>query len=133
MQPDEYVRFIREDGDSLADAAEGAMGSPVAWCPGWTGRDVVAHTGRVHRLIADRVRRGSRGEDDVERPDVPRGDDVLPWYREGLDQLVDVLLRSVLRAEREHQCEDEQADGVSDDVVSQQRGGNDARPGSVAQ
>jgi uncharacterized protein (TIGR03083 family) len=51
----------------------------------------VAHTGRVHRLIADRVRRGSRGEDDVDRPEVPEGDALLPWYREGLDELVEVL------------------------------------------
>jgi hypothetical protein len=40
---------------------------------------------------------------------------------------VDFLLQFVLRAEREHQCENEEANGVSDDVVSQQRGGNDAR------
>jgi uncharacterized protein (TIGR03083 family) len=88
---DDYVRSIRADGDALAHAAEGAMSNPVPWCPGWTGHDVVAHTGRVHRLIGDRVRRGSRGEDDVERPVVPEGDAVLPWYRDGLDQLVEVL------------------------------------------
>jgi uncharacterized protein (TIGR03083 family) len=88
---DDYVRFIRADGQVLADAAERAMASPVPSCPGWTGYDVVAHTGKVHRLIGDRVRRGSRGEDDVERPVVPEGDAVLPWYREGLGMLVDVL------------------------------------------
>jgi uncharacterized protein (TIGR03083 family) len=91
MDRDDYVRCIRADGDALANAAQGAMAGPVPWCPGWTGHDVVAHTGRVHRLIADRVRRGSRGEDDVERPVVPDGDAVLAWYREGLDELVEVL------------------------------------------
>jgi uncharacterized protein (TIGR03083 family) len=91
MDRDDYVRSIRANGDVLADAAARAMTDPVPWCPGWTGDDVVAHTGRVHRLIADRVRRGSVGEDDVERPVVPEGDGVLPWYREGLDQLVEVL------------------------------------------
>jgi uncharacterized protein (TIGR03083 family) len=88
---EDYVRSIRTDGDALVDAAGRAMGRPVPSCPGWTGYDVVAHTGKVHRLIGDRVRRGSRGEDDVERPVVPEGDAVLPWYREGLDQLVEVL------------------------------------------
>jgi uncharacterized protein (TIGR03083 family) len=88
---DDFVRSIRADGDALATAAEGAMASPVPPCPGWTGYDVVAHTGKVHRLIGDRVRRGSRGEDDVERPVAPEGGAVLPWYREGLDMLVDVL------------------------------------------
>jgi uncharacterized protein (TIGR03083 family) len=91
VERDDYVRSIRADGDGLVDAAERAMSNPVPSCPGWTGYDVVAHTGRVHRLIADRVRRGSRGEDDVERPVVPENDDVLAWYREGLDQLVEVL------------------------------------------
>jgi uncharacterized protein (TIGR03083 family) len=72
-------------------AAETAMDRPVPSCPGWVGRDVVAHTGTVHRLIGDRVKRGSKGQDDVERPVVPDGDGVLAWYREGLDDLLATL------------------------------------------
>jgi uncharacterized protein (TIGR03083 family) len=75
----------------LVDAAETSMNRPVPSCPDWVGRDVVAHTGNVHRLIGDRVKRGSRGEDDVERPVVPEGDAVLDWYREGLDGLIATL------------------------------------------
>ena len=43
------------------------------------------------------------------------------------DQLVDILLDPVLRTQREHQCECEQADGVFDDVVSQQRRSDNSR------
>jgi uncharacterized protein (TIGR03083 family) len=82
---------LRADGDALVDAAETSMDRPVPSCPGWLGRDVVAHTGTVHRLIGDRVRRGSRGQDDVERPVVPDGDAVLGWYREGLNDLLATL------------------------------------------
>jgi uncharacterized protein (TIGR03083 family) len=91
MDVELYLTALRADGDALADAAEGAMGRPVPSCPGWVARDVVGHTGMVHRLIGDRVRRGSTGQDDVDRPVVPRDDSVLAWYREGLDQLVEIL------------------------------------------
>jgi uncharacterized protein (TIGR03083 family) len=78
----------------LVDAAETSMDRPVPSCPGWVGRDVVAHTGNVHRLIGDRVRRGSRDQDDVERPVIPEGDAVLDWYREGLDNLIATLSKA---------------------------------------
>jgi uncharacterized protein (TIGR03083 family) len=88
---DAYLNNLRADGDALADAAETAMDRPVPSCPGWVGRDVVAHTGKVHRLIGDRVRRGSTSQDDVEQPVIPEGDAVLGWYREGLDELLATL------------------------------------------
>ena len=91
MELEGYLTSLRADGDALVQAAAGVMDRPVPSCPGWVGRDVVAHTGRVHRLIGDRVRRGSRGEDDVERPVVPDGDAVVGWYRDGLDELLAVL------------------------------------------
>jgi uncharacterized protein (TIGR03083 family) len=75
----------------LVDAAETSMDRPVPSCPGWVGRDVVAHTGNVHRLIGDRVARGSTGPDDVERPVVPDGNAVLGWYRAGLNDLLATL------------------------------------------
>ena len=40
------------------------------------------------------------------------------------DQLVNILDHLVLRAEREHQRKNEDTNGVFDDVVSQQRGGD---------
>jgi uncharacterized protein (TIGR03083 family) len=70
------------------------MDRPVPSCPGWVGRDVVAHTGTVHRLIGDRLKRGSKGQDDVERPVVPDDDGVLAWYREGLEDLLATLAKA---------------------------------------
>ena len=96
MDLDTYLAHLRTDGDALADAAATAMDRPVPSCPGWVGRDVVAHTGNVHRLIGDRVARGSTGPDDVERPVVPEGAAVLDWYREGLDGLIATLGEAAL-------------------------------------
>ena len=47
--------------------------------------------------------------------------------RQEHDQLVDILLHSVLGAQREHQREYEERDAVSDDVVAQQRRRDDPR------
>ena len=43
------------------------------------------------------------------------------------DQLMHILFHLVLRTKGEYQGEDEQTNGVFDDVIPQQRGGDDAR------
>jgi uncharacterized protein (TIGR03083 family) len=87
----DFLAALQQDGVTLADAAERAFDRPVPSCPGWVGRDVVAHTGEVHRRMGDRVRRGATRRDDVLHPDVPDGEAVLPWYREGLAELIQIL------------------------------------------
>ena len=93
MTPDEYVAVIGRDGRALADAAEAAgMDATVAACPGWTVASLVAHVGEVHdfwrRIAAEQL-------DDPEKMQraVPEleGDELLAWYRAGVDQLVSVL------------------------------------------
>ena len=55
----------RADGERLVEAAAGHLDAPAAWCPGWVGRDVVSHTGFVHRritsIVAERLDRAPRG------------------------------------------------------------------------
>jgi len=76
----------------MAAAVSGAdPASAVPSCPGWTVAHVVDHTGKVHRHVADRVRRGSTTAEDVVRVTAPEGDAVVPWFEEGLAALVDVL------------------------------------------
>src|ERR1700752_1604641 len=45
-----YIGALRGEGELLAAAAERAgMGAPVPSCPGWAVRDLLKHTGYVHR------------------------------------------------------------------------------------
>jgi len=91
METAEYLDAVEANGRLLAAGAEGWLDVPVPCCPGWMVEDVVRHTGKVHRHITDRVRRGSTSEDDVTRVKAPRGEDVLPWFREGVADMLGVL------------------------------------------
>ena len=91
METAEYLAAVGANGGSLAAGAEGSLDLDVPCCPGWTVEDVVRHTGKVHRHITDRVRRGSTSEDDVERVKAPRGAEAVAWFREGVADLLDVL------------------------------------------
>jgi len=86
----QYLDHIRSDGDQLAEAATGHLDDPIPWCPDWVGRDVVAHTGVVHRhklaIVAGSL------QENIEPEPAPTGDDaLLPWFREGLNDLLSVL------------------------------------------
>jgi uncharacterized protein (TIGR03083 family) len=83
---DAHVRAVADRGAVLATAARAAgLDAPVPTCPSWDVRALVAHQGGVHRWAAANL----RGEKDPAKPAAP--DDVLPWYAEGLDALVDTL------------------------------------------
>lgn len=86
-----YLDHVRADGERLVEASAGHLDAPAPWCPGWVGRDVVSHTGFVHRRIASIV-----GERRTERPEAgeqvtPPDGALLAWFREGLDQLLLLL------------------------------------------
>jgi len=87
----DYLAAVRADGERLAAAAAGHLDDPVPWCPGWVGRDVVAHTGSVHHritaIVADRLTERPHLE---ERP-APGDADLISRYRQGLDELLDTL------------------------------------------
>ena len=89
MDFSEYLAAVRSEGEALAQSAAEGLEPDVPCCPGWTVRDVVAHTGAVHRQKEQIVRERwvDRGP---EFPVAPH-DGLLDWYREGLDQLVATL------------------------------------------
>ncbi|MFI2368131.1 maleylpyruvate isomerase family mycothiol-dependent enzyme [Streptomyces sp. NPDC018833] len=76
----------------LASAAEAAgPAAPVPTCPGWQVRDLLRHTGTVHRWATAFVTDGYTSyRPDAGEPDLD-GDDLLAWFREGHGLLVAAL------------------------------------------
>ncbi len=92
-----YIGALRREGDLLAAAAERAgMGAAVPSCPGWAVRDLLKHTGYVHRWATDIVTRAlarpSGAASEAEILSQGPGDAGLPgWFREGHAALVRAL------------------------------------------
>lgn len=86
IDPGTYARSVGDDVDALL-AAVTDLEAPVPTCPGWTVRDLVRHTGKVHRWATGCLQ--SPPDEPVGRPRGPAaGVDPLAWFREGADALV---------------------------------------------
>jgi len=87
----EHIEALRAQGDLLASAAErGDFDAPLPYCSDWKLRDVVQHTGEVHRWATDVVANARTGDVDSD-PTYPSDDKLLAWFREGHAALVDAL------------------------------------------
>ncbi|KUL38157.1 hypothetical protein ADL22_18760 [Streptomyces sp. NRRL F-4489] len=89
MEITEFVETLRLDGGLLADAAEEAgPEAPIPACPEWRMRDLVLHTGRVHRWATGFVT--DPRDQPYPLPEAPElaDDELAPWLREGHHQLV---------------------------------------------
>jgi uncharacterized protein (TIGR03083 family) len=95
MRIEEYLAVLAEDGAQLADKAQNSLDAPTPTCPGWRTRDVVAHTGGVHRWAASIVAAGREGPYPQDQEDAffPEIDDeaLVGWFREGHQALVATL------------------------------------------
>ncbi|GGX02463.1 hypothetical protein GCM10010297_25340 [Streptomyces malachitofuscus] len=87
-----FVDILEEEGRLLAAASEEAgTTASVPACPGWEIRDLLRHTGVVHRWAAAFVADGHlapRPMDD--HPDLD-GAELVAWYRAAHRRLVDTL------------------------------------------
>ncbi|MBB3035784.1 maleylpyruvate isomerase family mycothiol-dependent enzyme [Hoyosella altamirensis] len=95
MHPDEYRAAIVREGELMAAQPSDSLDVPVPTCPGWNLERLVGHLGRVHRWAAAYLADGTEaaaGVSSGNRP--PRGADVLPWYKESLEILIDELSRT---------------------------------------
>ncbi|MCX4689274.1 maleylpyruvate isomerase family mycothiol-dependent enzyme [Kitasatospora purpeofusca] len=98
MEITAHIDALRHEGGLFADAAARTeLDAPVPTCPEWRLRDLVLHTGHVHRWATAHLRDGRPAPMDeasqqaiwAERPD----DAVLvDWFRAGHGALVDTLL-----------------------------------------
>ncbi|WP_441248739.1 maleylpyruvate isomerase family mycothiol-dependent enzyme [Kitasatospora sp. McL0602] len=91
MEIIEHIDALRREGALLADAiAATDPDAPVPTCPDWRLRDLVQHTGQVHRWATSYVAEGHRQPVAPDsRP--PADADLLDWFREGHDGLVAAL------------------------------------------
>jgi uncharacterized protein (TIGR03083 family) len=92
METAEYVEILDREGRALVVAAEAAgPDAKVPTCPEWQVRDLLRHTGMVHRWAAAFVTEGyTTWHPDGGRPDLD-GAELLTWFREGHLHLVGSL------------------------------------------
>lgn len=77
MSPDEYLDALETGMAAITATPIRHLDAPTPSCPGWTVRDVVAHTGAVHRVVAGTV---AGRPVPFSETDAPAGAAVLDWY-----------------------------------------------------
>ena len=97
MEIAEHIDALRRQGESLAGAAERAgLGAAVPPCAPWQVKDLLRHTGYVHRWAARHITEcPDQVIDGPSEEEILRGgtDDagLLAWFRAGHAALVDTL------------------------------------------
>ncbi|HEX6525534.1 MAG TPA: maleylpyruvate isomerase family mycothiol-dependent enzyme [Streptosporangiaceae bacterium] len=97
MEIAEHIAALRQHGESLAAAADRAgLGAPVPACAPWLVKDLLRHTGYVHRWAARHItecpERVLDGPPEAEILDGGAPDDeLLAWFRAGHAALVETL------------------------------------------
>ncbi|MBV7696319.1 maleylpyruvate isomerase family mycothiol-dependent enzyme [Streptomyces sp. TRM70350] len=92
METADFISTLDREGRLLATAAaEAGTDAKVPTCPDWQVRDLLRHTGMVHRWATGFVAEARTSyQPGGELPDLD-GEDLLTWYREGHRRLVDTL------------------------------------------
>ena len=89
--------MLRRQGDLLADAAERAgLDAAVPPCPPWQVRDLLRHTGYIHRWAARHItERPGQVIDGPPEAEILRGgtadSELLAWFRAGCAALAETL------------------------------------------
>ena len=97
MEIAEHIAALRRQGDLLADAAERAgLDAAVPPCPPWLVRDLLRHTGYIHRWAARHItERPGQVLDGPPEAEILRGgaadSELLAWFRAGYAALTETL------------------------------------------
>src|SRR6516164_212490 len=97
MEITEHIDALRCQGDLLADAATRAgLDASVPTCPSWQVKDLLRHTGYIHRWAARHITECPDAVlDGPPEEDILRGGaadpDLLAWFRAGHAALVETL------------------------------------------
>ncbi|WP_156724606.1 maleylpyruvate isomerase family mycothiol-dependent enzyme [Streptomyces apocyni] len=85
----QYIRVLEKEGQLLASNAELAgPDATVSTCPGWQVRDLLRHTGMVHRWATAFVVEGHRSYHPDGGEPALDGAELLDWFRAGHARLV---------------------------------------------
>ncbi|ULR48683.1 maleylpyruvate isomerase family mycothiol-dependent enzyme [Streptomyces deccanensis] len=93
METAEHITALDEEGRLLATAARKAgTDAEVPTCPSWRVRDLLRHTGAVHRWATAFVAEGHPSpRPPADAPEDLDGDALLTWFEDGHRRLVDTL------------------------------------------
>jgi uncharacterized protein (TIGR03083 family) len=97
MEIAEHIDALRCQGDLLADAAaRSGLDAPIPPCPSWQVKDLLRHTGYIHRWAARHITEcPDTVLDGPQEADILRGGaadpDLLAWFRAGHAALVETL------------------------------------------
>ena len=97
MEIAEHLDALRREGELMASAAaEAGLAAAVPSCPSWQVKDLLRHTGYVHRWAARHITEGPGDVlDGPTEAEILRGgaadEDLLDWFRAGHAALVETL------------------------------------------
>ncbi|WP_030953390.1 maleylpyruvate isomerase family mycothiol-dependent enzyme [Streptomyces sp. NRRL S-481] len=92
METAEFLEALETEGRLLAEAAEQAgTDAKVPTCPGWQVRDLLRHTGAVHRWAAAYVAERLTERRPLTEPTGLDGAELVAWYRDSHRRLVGTL------------------------------------------
>ncbi|MFJ6388093.1 maleylpyruvate isomerase family mycothiol-dependent enzyme [Streptomyces sp. NPDC091972] len=92
METAEFIRILDHEGQLLASAAEQAgTDAKVPTCPRWQVRDLLRHTGTVHRWATAFVAEEEPDFRPMGEEPALDGAELLTWFRTGHRLLVDTL------------------------------------------
>lgn len=86
-----YIPSIERDAAAMISiAVDTRLDTPVPSCPGWTLEDLIVHTGVVHRHKTE-ILRGDWRTESPPSPGGPEGADLVEWFEDGLEDMIDVM------------------------------------------
>jgi uncharacterized protein (TIGR03083 family) len=90
MERDDYLAHLAQDGGRMADLARGDLDVQVPTCPEWTLKDLIEHTGQVHRWQTEacRVDAGQFPDPTTLQPAPADGQSLADWFQEGVEGAV---------------------------------------------
>jgi uncharacterized protein (TIGR03083 family) len=89
---DDHVSGLVRSGAALREAAAAAgLSAKVATCPAWDVTQLVTHQGMVHRWAAANLRGEADHDTSASTAEAKAAAQLLVWYCDGLDALVDTL------------------------------------------
>jgi uncharacterized protein (TIGR03083 family) len=89
---DDHLAGLARSGAALHDAAAAAgLATKVPTCPAWDVSQLVTHQGIVHRWAAANLRGEADHDTSASAAQAKAAQDLLAWYAEGLDSLIQTV------------------------------------------